>query len=199
VPQGDQFHPVPVDNGDGTYTFFTTAQPGISLPSQDLYWLVLSFSDFATGSLMGVGWSVQSTDDITFEVMYYNQGGYKLLGGRTPMLKLHGCADRRTPSPTPSPSPSRVSTTPSAPPTPSVSASPLACGVHDLANTMVLQDDGYGWLRYYPQAHRLRTNRFNCIVTAFTIKLQDYASTYSPPRRTSFLRPALAMVHSFHC
>ncbi len=191
VPQGDLFNgqqPV-VNNGDGTYTFFIP-QPGISLPSQDEYWLVLSFghSD-GSGAHIATGWSAQNFDDITFQAMYiYWQGQFERYNGRTPMLKLHGCADM-TPSPTPSPTPSasstQVSTTPSAPPTPS----PLTCPIHELANTMVLQDDGRGWLRYYPQAHRLRTTRSNCAISAFTIKLQDYASTYSPVPRSQSPSP----------
>jgi hypothetical protein len=59
--------------------------------------------------------------------------------------------------------------------TPSPSASPLACGVRELANTLGVEFSNYLW--FYPHLHRFRVQQPNCLITAITFKLQNYART----------------------
>ena len=37
-----------------------------------------------------------------------------------------------------------------------------------------------GWLSLYPQLHRHQTNRLNCLLTAFTIKIHAPGSSRTP-------------------
>jgi hypothetical protein len=41
----------------------------------------------------------------------------------------------------------------------------------------LVEEDGV-WT-FYPQLHRLHTNRLNCLLTAFTIKMESAGRTYS--------------------
>jgi hypothetical protein len=58
---------------------------------------------------------------------------------------------------------------------PSPSASPLACGVRQLANTLGVDFFDYIW--FYTHLHRIRVLRPNCVITAITVKLQNSAGT----------------------
>jgi hypothetical protein len=104
VPQGDQFYSVSSSDPTYTfYTFYTTARPGLALPSVDFYWLVLSLNQ-----PMVSGWTAAEpnyNESITVDKMYYraSNGETQHLSSRTGMIKLYGCCDAPSPSPSTSP------------------------------------------------------------------------------------------------
>ncbi|ELR18029.1 uncharacterized protein ACA1_102450 [Acanthamoeba castellanii str. Neff] len=104
VPQGDQFYSVSSSDPTYTfYTFYTTARPGLALPSVDFYWLVLSLNQ-----PMVSGWTAGQpnyNESITVDKMYYraSNGETQHLSSRTGMIKLYGCCDAPSPSPSTSP------------------------------------------------------------------------------------------------
>jgi hypothetical protein len=115
VPNGDQFSIVYSNDGIyAYYTFYSTVRPGLSLPTQDYYWLVLSLFQPSV-----FGWTAETNNDtITLDKVYYTSGSgeIQLHSARTGMITMWGCCD-------PSPSPSRMPPG-TRRPTPSVTATP---------------------------------------------------------------------------